>query len=79
MRATMTKKELDDKREPRLDQVVSDNDVYLGSGVVPAMSRYILSNKHWQPQVCNDKSLENAGPLVVVNLMKIKDPETLAK
>jgi len=49
MRATMTKKELDDKREPRLDQV------------------------------CNDKSLENAGPLVVVNLMKIKDPETLAK
>lgn len=29
--------------------------------------------------MCNDKSLENAGPLVVVNLMKIKDPETLAK
>ena len=32
-----------------------------------------------KPQVCDDKSLEKAGPLIVVNLMKIKDPEALAK
>jgi len=47
--ASMTKKNTEDKREPRLQQV------------------------------CDDKSLEKAGPLIVVNLMKIKDPEALAK
>jgi len=47
--ASLTKKDPEDKREPRLQQV------------------------------CDDKSLEKAGPLIVVNLMKIKDPEALAK
>jgi len=49
MMASMTTKNPDDKREPRLHQV------------------------------CDDKSLEKAGPLIVVNLMRIKDPEALAK
>ena len=80
--ASLTRKNPEDKREPRLQQVFfTDDDLWWQLQTWFCGWWQCLQQWWWRPklQVCDDKSLEKAGPLIVVNLMKIKDPEALAK
>ena len=80
--ASLTRKNPEDKREPRLQKVFfTDDELWWQLQTWFCGWWQCLQQWWWRPklQVCDDKSLEKAGPLIVVNLMKIKDPEALAK
>ena len=72
-----------DKKESRRQEGTTSSTGLLNSSIImvtPSILVLVFTTiVICRPQVCDDKSLEKAGPLIVVNLMKIKDPEALAK